>query len=156
MEYKFKGDIKMRLDLAENDNIQKTLRKQIDNFLERNLSQLVGKNPDFIIEKWLEWQFSRYAVDEQEDAFYINDLKEQQVVACITKKDPQAYYHAYKIRDDLNRLDCKCTITVDDETFIVSGNAAIDQIIRDIECSNSSDYTIDDVINDVVKGDEEE
>ena len=65
--------------------------KQVDCFVERNMSRLMRKSPDEIIKMWLDWQFSRYVVDEQADAFYVNDLKNKTIVACITKKDPQAY-----------------------------------------------------------------
>ena len=154
MEYRFKGDIIMRLDLAGNNpELVTTLEEQIKSFLERNMSKIVGKSPDFIIRSFIEWQFSRYAVHEADDAFFVNDLKKKEPIICISKKDPQAYYHAYSIRDDLNRLECEGTITVDNNTYVVGPHEKIDEIIDNIE--KSKKYTIDNIIKDTMEGDEE-
>lgn len=122
--------------------------KQVDCFVERNMSRLMRKSPDEIIKMWLDWQFSRYVVDEQADAFYVNDLKNKTIVACITKKDPQAYQHAYKIRDDLNSGDCEGSIQL-------TGHFALDELIKtlddDTECP-----TINDAINDLIEDDDEQ
>lgn len=121
----------MNLEMLDDSGAEESIRKQMRAFLEKNSSILVDKSPEFIIEKWLEWQFSRYAVDEQPEAFYVNDLRERKVVACIMKKDPQAYYHAHAIRDDLSKIKCDGVITVDDSSYMIGITDIINDKIRD-------------------------
>lgn len=148
----------MNLGLATSDEVKELLCKQLNSFLERNSSILAGESASFIIEKWLEWQFRRYVVDEQEDSFYVNDLKEKRIVACVTKNDPHAYQHAYSICDDLNNLKCDGTITVNDDLYFIADNRAIDAIIKNIEldAANEEHYDINDVVKDVFNRDDDE
>ncbi len=91
----------MRLNMID-DNTMEGIKKQVDSFVERNASLLVRKSPDEIIKMWLDWQFSRYMVDEQEDGFFVNDVETKTIVAYVSKSDPLAYHHAHQIREDLN------------------------------------------------------
>ena len=133
----------MRLSII-NDETMSLLYKQIDEFEDRKMSQLVRKSPSEIIKMWLDWQFSRYTVDEQEDAFYVNDLEEKKVIACITKADPLARQHAYSIRRDLN--DGKGTSNT---------HKNLDDLIKSLN-KKKEPYTIEDVINDSIKDSEED
>lgn len=131
----------MRLSVID-ENTDKVINRQLDDFMERNAAELVHKSPREVIQMWLEWQFSRYVVDEQKDAFYVNDLETKSIVACITKKDPNAYQHAYKIRDDLNTGEYEGVVQV-------TNNHMVDELIRALEKTDV--YTIEDVIDDVIE-----
>lgn len=136
----------MRLSKID-DETMNVINKQVDNFVERNLSELIRKSPEEIIKMWLEWQFSRYIIDEQEDAFYVNDLETKSIVACVTKKDPLAYQHAHKIREDLNAgIGGSIELT---------GHDALDELIKTLH-RDPDVPTIQDIIDNLEEdGDDE-
>lgn len=91
------------MDLSFRTNEHRKIdKKRVALFCERNASTFIRKSPEEIIMAWLDFQFSRYQVNEAEDGFYINDLEERKLMAFISKDDPHAFAHTFELCEKLN------------------------------------------------------
>jgi len=91
------------MDLSfRTEDCKRADKEMIAMFCERHVSEFVRKSPEYIIEKWLEFFYSRYKVQEVNDGFFVTDFEEKEMIAYISKKDPRAFSHAFELCDKLN------------------------------------------------------
>lgn len=91
------------MDISLRDEKTKiTEEDMIEEFCDRHLSTLAGKGPYEIISMWLDWQYSRFKVKEDDDFFIIFDFDKFEAAVIVNKELSHAEQEAYKIADMLN------------------------------------------------------
>lgn len=77
--------------------------KIIDAFAIRNASKLVRSDITDIIKEWIRWCDARFQVFDDNNGYYLCDMNDQEVVAFVSKKNPNAFNHIYNLRDSYNQ-----------------------------------------------------
>ena len=125
-------------------------RQMVQSFCERNASDLVRKDPQYIIEKWLNFQRARYKVNEVDDGFFVNDYETREMIAFVGKRDPDAFTHAHNLCDELNNPPKDGFISMDgrmiktdiiktDPLIELRNNNIVDFLINQIEDKEDQD-----------------
>ncbi|MBR3208739.1 MAG: hypothetical protein IKF82_00565 [Bacilli bacterium] len=91
------------MDISLRDKETKTAEEDmIEEFCDRHLSTLAGKGPYEVISMWLDWQYSRFKVKEEDDFFIIFDFEKFEAAVIVNKELAHAKQEAYSIADMLN------------------------------------------------------
>lgn len=91
------------MDLSLRDeNLKESEKEMIEEFCNRHMSMLAGVSPDKIIEMWLDWQYARFKVKEDNDFYVIFDFEKLEACVIVSKNLSYAQQEAYNIAKMLN------------------------------------------------------
>lgn len=88
--------------LLRDENLKKAEKEMVEEFCDRHMSMLAGASPDKIIEMWLDWQYARFKVKEEDDYYVIFDFEKLEACVIVSKNLSHAKQEAYNIAKMLN------------------------------------------------------